>query len=94
MTIHNPIPKLIALLLVSALGAWLMHRFDAFALSKIASMSAADYVQRQRELHQHSVVFHFIVVLMMGGFYIGAVEFLSYVIGLCFKRKPAAQVIV
>ena len=90
MTIKNAIPKFIALLLVSIVGAWLMLGIDTSALSKLDSMSAADYVQKQRELHHHSVVFHFIVVLMMGGFYLGVVEFLSYVIGLCFKKKPAA----
>ena len=90
MTIKNAIPKFVALLLVSIVGAWLMRGVDASALSKIDSMSAADYVQRQRALHQHSVVFHFIIVLMMGGFYLGVVEFLSYVIECCFKQKPAA----
>jgi hypothetical protein len=53
-------------------------------------MSAADYVQRQRELHHHSFVFHFIVVMMMGGFYIGIIEFITYVIGLVLPKKPAA----
>jgi hypothetical protein len=90
MIVKNAIPKFIALLLVSIVGAWLMLGIDASALSKLDSMSAADYVQKQRELHHHSVVFHFFVVLMMGGFYLGVVEFLSYVIGLCFKKKPAA----
>ena len=90
MIVKNAIPKFIALLLVSIVGASLMLGLDASTLSKLDSMSAADYVQKQRELHHHSVVFHFIVVLMMGGFYLGVVEFLSYVIGLCFKKKPAA----
>jgi len=90
MIIKNAIPKFIALVLVSIVGAWLMLGIDASELAKIDSMSAADFIQKQRELHHHSVVFHFIVVLMMGGFYLGVVEFLSYVIGLCFKKKPAA----
>jgi len=89
MTIKNAIPKFIALLLVSIVGAWLMLGIDASELSKIDSMSAADFIQKQREIHHHSVFFHFIVVLMMGGFYLGVVEFLSYVIGLCFKQNPA-----
>ena len=67
-----------------------MLSFDASALTKLDSMSAADYVQRQRELHHHSFVFHFIVVLMMGGFYIGIIEFITYVIGLVLPKKPAA----
>lgn len=87
---QNPVPKVIALILVSIFGAWLMLHFDASALAKLDSMSAADYVQKQRELHHHSFVFHFISVLIMGGFYLGVVEFLSYVIGSCFPGKPAA----
>lgn len=86
---QNPIPKVIALLLVSIVAAWLMVGFDASALARMDSMSAADYIQKQRELHHHSFAAHFIGVLIMGGFYLGVVEFLSYVIGLCFPRKPA-----
>jgi hypothetical protein len=85
----NPIPKVIALILVTIVLAWLMKVFDAAALSKIDSMPAADYIQRQRELHHHPYVFHFISLLIVGGFYLGAVEFLSYVIGLCFPKKTA-----
>ena len=89
MTINNAIPKFIALLLVSVVGAWLMLGMDASVLSRIDSMPPADYVEKQRELHHHSVVFHFFFVLMMGGFYLGVVEFLSYLIGLGFKQKSA-----
>jgi hypothetical protein len=86
----NPIPKVIALILVSICGAFLMLKFDASALMKLDSMSAADFVQHERELHNHSYIFHFIIVLMMGGFYIGVIEFVAYVIGLVFPKKPAA----
>jgi hypothetical protein len=90
MIVKNAIPKFIALLLVSIIGAWLMLGIDAEALRKLDSMSGIDYVQKQRELHHHSFLFHFILVLVMGGFYLGVVEFLSYVVGLCFSKKPAA----
>jgi hypothetical protein len=89
MSKQNPIPKVIALILVSFCAAYLMKSFDASALTKLDSMSAADYIQRERELHSHSYFFHFVIVLVMGGFYIGIIEFITYVIGLCFK-KPAA----
>jgi hypothetical protein len=89
-TKQNPIPKVIALVLVSIVGAFLMVRFDASALTRLDSISAADYVQHQRELHHHSLVFHFIVVLIMGGFYLGVVEFIAYVIGLLIPKKPDA----
>jgi len=64
-----------------------MIGIDASALAKLDSMSAADYVQHQREIYHHSFIFHFILVLMAGGFYLGVVEFLSYVVGLCIRKK-------
>ena len=92
LTKQNPIPKTIALILVSIGAAWLMIHSDASTLAKLDSMSPADYVQKQRELHHHSspFVFHFLLWLLMGGFYIGVIEFFGYVIGLLFKKKPDA----
>jgi len=87
---QNPIPKVIALILVSSGIAWLALTLDASALSKIDSMSAAEYIQYQRKLHSHPFVFHFITFLILGGFYIGVVEFISYVIGLAIPKKPGA----
>jgi hypothetical protein len=84
---QNPIPKVIALIIVTAAVAWLMLKADAAALSRIDSMSPADYVQHQRELHQHSYAFHFIIYLMIGSFYVGVVEFISYLIGLIIPKK-------
>jgi hypothetical protein len=89
-TKQNPIPKVIALILVSIAAAWLIKRYDVSALAKIDSMSPADYIQHQRELHQHAYIFHFIVYLMMGGFYLGVIEFIAYVIGLLIPKKPDA----
>ena len=87
---QNPIPKVIALILVSIGAAFLMLRFDASALAKLDSMSASDVVQHQRDIHHHAFVFHFIVYLIMGGFYLGVVEFIAYVIGLIVPKKPDA----
>jgi len=67
-----------------------MLGFDAATLSKLDSKSAADFVQKQRTLHQHSAVFHFIGMWKMGGAYLGSVEFLAYFIGLCFRKQVAA----
>jgi flagellar biosynthesis protein FlhB len=85
---QNPIPKVIALVLVTAAISWLMMRSDAAALSKIDSMSPTDYIQHQRELHHHSYVFHFVSFLVLGGFYIGAVEFISYLIVPLIPKRP------
>jgi hypothetical protein len=89
-TKQNPIPKAIALILVSIVAAWLVKRYDVSALAKIDSTSPTDYIQHQRELHQHAYAFHFIVYLIMGGFYIGVIEFIAYVVGLFIPKKPDA----
>ena len=89
-TKQNQIPKVIALVLVSIGAAWLMMSSDASTLAKLDSMSPADYIQHQRELHHHSFVYHFILLLMMGGFYVGVVEFITYAIGLLIPKKPDA----
>jgi hypothetical protein len=87
-TRQNQIPKVIALILVSLGVAGLMMGSDSSALAKIDSMSPADYIQHQRDLHHHSFVFQFIVFLILGGFYVGIVEFITYVIGLVIPKKP------
>ena len=87
---YNPIPKVIALILVTAGISWLMMATDAAALSKIDSMSPSDYIQHQRELHHHSYIYHFISFLVLGGFYIGAVEFISYLIGPLIPKSRDA----
>jgi hypothetical protein len=86
-TKQSPIPKVIALILVSICAAFLTLSFDTSALAKLDSMSAADYVQYQRTVHQHSFVYHFILLLILGGFYVGIIEFITYVVGLFFKRS-------
>jgi hypothetical protein len=82
----NPIPKAMALVLVSICGAFLLAKMDTRALVKLDSMSAIDYVQYQRSLHQHSYLFRCFVILLLGGFFVGTVDFIAYVIALPFKR--------
>ena len=88
-TKQNPIPKVMALVLVSIGVACLMLRFDASSLAKLDTISAEELVRHERALHHHSFGFHFIVFLIIGGFYVGIVEFLTYVMGLCVKRSDA-----
>jgi hypothetical protein len=86
----NPLPKTAALILLTLAGAWLMRHYDAWALTRIDSMSPAAYVEYQRHLHQHGYLYHFIILLIFGGFYLAAVEVISYVIRLlCSKRRNA-----
>jgi hypothetical protein len=87
---NGPIPKVIALIFVTIGIAWLVKSFDASTLAKIDSMSPADYIQRQRELHSHPYIEHFITFLILGGFYLGIIEFIAYVIGLIIPKRTDA----
>jgi len=74
------IPKVLALLLISLFLAWLLGKYDAQALAMIDSMSAADYIRHQRELHGHSFALHALTCLICGGFFLGTIEFVAYMI--------------
>jgi hypothetical protein len=89
MTIKNAIPKFIALLLVSSAVAFIAIGADTSILAKIDSMSATEYIDSQRKLYHHSFIHHYVLWVIIGGFYIASVEFIAYVIGLCFKKKSA-----
>ncbi len=89
MTIKNAIPKFIALLLVSIVVAFIAISADGTILTKLDSMTATEYVESQRKLYHHSFLHHFILWVIVGGLYVASVEFIAYVIGLCFKKKPA-----
>ncbi len=86
----SPLPKVAALIVLTLGIAWLAHGYDASVLSRLNSMSAADYIEHQRHLHQHGYVFHVITWLVIGGFYLGAVEFISYVIRLLTPKNRNA----
>jgi hypothetical protein len=53
-------------------------------------MSSADFIAYVRGLHHHSFLHHFALLFISGGMFVAGVEFIAYVIGLCFKKKPAA----
>jgi hypothetical protein len=89
MTISRPIPKFIALVLISIVVAFLTLGADSSLLAKIDSMSATEYIEYQRKLYHHSYWHHFLLWLVIGGLYVASVEFFAYVIGL-FVKKPAA----
>ena len=87
---QNPIPKSIALILITVGVAYLLKQQDAADLAKLDSMSTAEIIQHQRALHQHSTAFHFFTFLILGGFYLGAIEFVAYLVGLVLPKKPDA----
>lgn len=89
MTIQNPIPKFIALLLVSIVVAFITVSVDNTVLTKLNSISAAEYVELQRKLYHHSFLHHFILWVIIGGLYIASVEFITYVISRFTKKSVA-----
>jgi hypothetical protein len=90
MTISRPIPKFMALILVSTVIAFIAISADTSILAKIDAMSATEYVEYQRKLYHHSFLHHFVLVLVVGGLYVAGVEFIAFVISLVV-RKPAAR---
>jgi hypothetical protein len=83
-------PKVIALLLMSLFLAWLLGKYDAQALSMMDSMSPAEYIRHQRALHGHSFLMLAFSCLVCGGFFLGTIEFVAYLIeDLTGKRKAS-----
>jgi hypothetical protein len=82
-------PKVAALLLMSLFLAWLLGRYDASALAMIDSMSASEYIRHQRELHGHSFLLHAVTCLICGGFFLGTIEFVAYMIENLGGKKRA-----
>ena len=76
----NPLPRVISLLLVTLVVAWLMHLFNSHSLSRMESMTPADHFQYQRRVLAHSYLFSFVIALVFGGFYIGAVDAVTWLI--------------
>src|SRR5262245_41166413 len=75
----NPIPKFIGLVFATVFVAWGIQRYSAHELVRLNSLSLDFYIQQQRELHRHSYLFHFVTWLVLGGFYLGTVEFIAFV---------------
>ena len=86
----NPIPKITALILVSIGVALVMQRTDISILAKINSTSPEDYYDHARHLYQHSFLHQFLIAILFGGFFLGTVEFVAYLISFLFKNaaKP------
>ena len=90
MIIKNAIPKFIALLLVSVAVSFIAISADTEVIAKADSMTSADFITYVRGLHHHSFVHHYVLMFITGGLFVASVEFVAYVIGLCFKKKPVA----
>jgi hypothetical protein len=88
MTIKNVIPKFLALLLISLAVSFLANSADSRMLAKADSMSNADFIAYVRGLHQHSFLHNYVLLFITAGLLIAGLEFLAYVIGFCFKKKP------
>jgi hypothetical protein len=82
---QNPIPKAIALIVVCACVTFLFIKVDAAVLRRLDTMSAADFVQYERLLHHHSVLFRFLAILMAGVLFTATVDLITYIVRLFFK---------
>ena len=69
-----------AVILVSIPAAWIVKLGDAFAIRKINSMSAADYIEYARHIHQRSYFVHLGAYIVLGGLYLCAIELLAYLL--------------
>ena len=85
-TSTNTIPKAIAFLVVTIGGACLLHLFDMQELAQINSTPPDAFIQSELELHQHGLFFDFFVSLLMGAIYLGAVEFVAYLVRKIIRR--------
>ena len=79
-TSTNSISKAIAFIVVTMVAAYLLHLFDLQALDQIKSTPPDAFIQSEMQLHQNGIFFDFFVALLMGAFYIGAVEIVAYVL--------------
>jgi hypothetical protein len=82
----GPIPKTIALVIITLLVTWLVQWIDARAVAKMDAMPPADFIELHRRALQHSYLFGFLALLVAGGFYLGLVEFISYLVRLAFPK--------
>jgi hypothetical protein len=77
---HNPLPRAVALILITLCVARLYQNYTAHALRKIDSMSPSAYVEYHRTLYEHTYLFNFLLLLVYGGFFLGAVEIVAFLI--------------
>jgi hypothetical protein len=89
----EPLFHAIALLGVTALVAWLIRRYDVASLARIDSMPPDAYIEYARHLHGHPYFFHFVLFLIIGGFYLGLIELIVYVLRLCVPARPAPETV-
>lgn len=85
---YNPLPRAIALILVTLCIAWLIHHIgDPQARRKIESMSQTDYIEYQRHIHGHSYLFTFFAVLVEIGFCLAVVEIVAFSIRALMRKR-------
>ena len=94
LTIKNPLPKVVALILMSVGVAWLLGVFDTIELAKMNSMTAAEFFEKHHQMYHRSFAFHFICMFLLGGLYVGVLGLLTTLLGLFSKKKPLAESII
>jgi len=86
----GPIPKAVALAVMASIAAWFLERYNKNALYRLDSMTADQVVQHQRALYHHSYLFLFVLLLVLGGFCLGAIEFIAYIVRLILPKGPSS----
>jgi hypothetical protein len=85
---YNPLPRAIALILVTLCIAWFVHHVaDPYARSKIDSMSQTDYIEYQRLVHGHSYLVTFFGLLVEIGFCLGVVDIVAFLIRALTRKR-------
>jgi hypothetical protein len=92
------IPKLVAIIIVSLMLAWMFKMHDTSQTAKLNTMSPEDYVAHKRQVYQMSYFFWFGVLCVYGAFYTLIVEAIAFLIRAVWPRpnpfftddKPAA----
>ncbi len=69
-----------ALVIVSLPAAWFVGLTDVHTLKKLDSMTASEYVERARHIHQGSFFLHFLTIAFFGGLFLLSIELVAYAI--------------
>lgn len=76
--------------MVTFLCAYLAKAADRYSIRKMDSMTPQEYVAYRHRLVGHSYLSAFVVVLILGVLYLGAIELVALAVRSLKTRNPAA----
>ena len=86
----GPVPKAVALAVLAAIMAWLLVTYNRTALHRLDSMTADQVVLRQRLIYHHSYLSLFLILLVLGGFCLGLIELIAYIVRQILPKGPSS----